>query len=125
MNIPLTDTQTFVLSAAAEHPDLRIKSFPENVRGGAREKVLAALRQRALIRPNGDHEVLTDAGLAAVQPANAATAQAELPDSVSTLERSRCEERAAPASTEGRPPTPLAPEAEDALEAAVADAEAG
>ncbi len=92
----LSDTQRFVLRAAAAHPDGRVDAFPKHVRGGAADAVLAALRQRALIRSEGDHDVLTDAGLAAVQPADPATAQAE----------------------------PLAPEAEDALEAAAADAEA-
>src|SRR5437879_6143743 len=64
--LPLTAAQTFVLSAAAERPDLCIEAFPEQVKGGARAKVLAAPLTRCLIRSEGDHLVLTAAGLAAI-----------------------------------------------------------
>jgi hypothetical protein len=87
----LTNTQIFVLSAAAKRADGRVEHFPPTVQGGARLQVLAALHKRGLIRIAGAHPVLTEAGLNAIRP-------------LSSLPR-RCE-------------------AEDALEVAVADAEA-
>ncbi len=120
--LSLTDTQSFVLRAAARHPDGRVDAFPKHVRGGAADAVLAALRQRALIRNEGDHDVLTYAGLTAVQPASP---HADLPDNVSTLETPPCGDEAASVPSEGEPPASLiAPEAENALAAAAADDEA-
>jgi hypothetical protein len=45
----LTDTQRLVLEQAAEQPDGRANWFPDNVKGGARKKVIDGLCNKALI----------------------------------------------------------------------------
>ncbi len=47
----ITDTQRAVLGAAAQHPQKLLTSFPGNLKGGARGKVLTALRNAQLIEP--------------------------------------------------------------------------
>jgi hypothetical protein len=64
--IKLTDTQTFVLNAAADHAQGRIEIFPDNVKGGARAKVLAGLQAKGWIKASGTHWKITKAGLAAI-----------------------------------------------------------
>lgn len=51
--IKLTDTQRQLLKRAAKQPDGRLNWFPDNLKGGARKKVLDALFNRALITPFG------------------------------------------------------------------------
>jgi len=45
----LTDTQRLVLEHAADQPDGRLAWFPDNVKGGARKKVIEGLCNKALI----------------------------------------------------------------------------
>ncbi|QTD44985.1 DUF3489 domain-containing protein [Ottowia testudinis] len=49
----LTPTQHAILSHAIQHSDGRIEWFPDNVKGGARQKVIDGLFNRALITPEG------------------------------------------------------------------------
>lgn len=49
----LTPTQHAILSHAISHSDGRIEWFPPNVKGGARQKVIDGLFNRALITPKG------------------------------------------------------------------------
>lgn len=49
-DIKLTDTQRQVLGHAADQAEGRIAWFPDGVKGGARQKVLDGLANRALIR---------------------------------------------------------------------------
>ena len=51
--ISLTATQQSMLAHAIHHTDGRIDWFPENIKGGARQKVLQGLFNRALITPHG------------------------------------------------------------------------
>jgi len=51
--IQLTATQHAVLAYAINHADGKIDWFPENIKGGARKKVLDALSSRALIAQQG------------------------------------------------------------------------
>ena len=51
--ITLTATQHAMLAHAIHHTEGRIDWFPENIKGGARQKVLQGLFNRALITPNG------------------------------------------------------------------------
>ena len=51
-NIKLTDTQRAILEHAADQPEGRITWFPSNVNGGARQKVLDGLCNKALITRN-------------------------------------------------------------------------
>jgi len=48
-SIKLTDTQRNVLEHAADQPDGRLSLFPDNVKGGARQKVIEGLFNKALI----------------------------------------------------------------------------
>ena len=57
----LTPTQALLLRAAARRADGRVIP-PDNLRGGARVKVLIALMQRGWIEPADDGHALTDAG---------------------------------------------------------------
>ena len=53
-DIKLTDTQRLVLEHAAEQPEGRLAWFPDSVKGGARQKVLDGLFNRALITREGN-----------------------------------------------------------------------
>ena len=46
----LSDTQSIILSAAAQRPDGNVLPLPGSLRGGAAAKVVAALLARGLIR---------------------------------------------------------------------------
>ena len=49
----LTPAQHAILAYALEHTDGKIDWFPDNIKGGARKKVLDSLFNRALITPSG------------------------------------------------------------------------
>ncbi|MFN3595150.1 MAG: DUF3489 domain-containing protein [Thiobacillaceae bacterium] len=51
--ITLTPTQHAILAYALEHTGGRIEWFPDNIKGGARKKVLDGLFNRALITTDG------------------------------------------------------------------------
>ena len=52
-NISLTPTQQAILSRAISNTAGRIEWFPDHVKGGARQKVMDGLFNRALITPEG------------------------------------------------------------------------
>ena len=54
--IKLTDTQRQVLEHAADQPNGCITWFPDNVKGGARQKVITGLFNKALITSNGGQD---------------------------------------------------------------------
>jgi hypothetical protein len=57
----LTTTQHAMLAHAIHHAEGRVDWFPENIKGGARQKVLQGLFNRALITSNGvDHFVAAE-----------------------------------------------------------------
>lgn len=58
----LTATQHAVLTHAINHADGKINWFPENIKGGARKKVLDALLNRALIINDGTHWIVAAGG---------------------------------------------------------------
>lgn len=65
----LTDTQRTLLEGAAKHPQKKLTNFPGTLKGGARIKVLTAMRGTQLIAPSiTDPEVYvaTQAGLQAI-----------------------------------------------------------
>jgi hypothetical protein len=45
----ITDTQRALLEAAAQHPQKKLTNFPDTLKGGARIKVLTAMRNAQLI----------------------------------------------------------------------------
>ena len=54
MTTQLTPSQQQILSHAAQSTSGKIEWFPDNIKGGARKKVLDSLFNRALITPLGD-----------------------------------------------------------------------
>ena len=79
----LTDTQRALLEAAAKHPQKKLVDFPENLKGGARMKVITAMINTQLIKPCADEPnvyMATQAGMQAIgiatQPATPITTQA-------------------------------------------------
>lgn len=61
----LSPAQCLLLRTAARRADGRVTP-PDNLRGGARVKVLTSLLQRGWIEPADDGHLLTDAGYAAI-----------------------------------------------------------
>ena len=61
----LSPAQCLLLRTAARRADGRVTP-PDNLRGGARVKVLTSLLQRGWIEPADDGQLLTDAGYAAI-----------------------------------------------------------
>ena len=53
MTTQLSASQHAILAHAIHHSDGRLNWFPENIKGGARKKVIDALFNRALITPDG------------------------------------------------------------------------
>ncbi|WP_235445366.1 DUF3489 domain-containing protein [Gulbenkiania mobilis] len=64
--IQLTPAQHAILAYAVEHTGGKIEWFPDNVKGGARKKVLDGLANRALIARQGEVWVVADAGYEAL-----------------------------------------------------------
>ena len=66
MSIPLTPTQHTILTHAHQHTQGKITWFPDNIKGGARQKVIDGLFKRALISSNGPDWFLSAEGYAAI-----------------------------------------------------------
>ena len=64
--ISLTATQQSMLAHAIHHTNSRIDWFPENIKGGARQKVLQGLFNRALITPHGSDWLVAAEGFDAM-----------------------------------------------------------
>ncbi len=65
----LTNTQRTLLEAAAKHPQKKLAVFPDNLKGGARIKVLTALLNAKLIATSSTEPQVyeaTQAGLQAI-----------------------------------------------------------
>ena len=58
----LTPAQHAILAYAIQHTSGKIEWFPDNIKGGARKKVLDGLAKRALITASGDDWFMADAG---------------------------------------------------------------
>ena len=58
----LTPAQHAILAMAINTSGGKIEWFPDNVKGGARKKVLEGMTNRALITPDGDGWRVADAG---------------------------------------------------------------
>jgi len=105
----LTPAQHAILACALDHTDGNIEWFPDNIKGGARKKVLEGLVNRALITPSGSDWLVADEGYdamgrarpapaplpvdpeidAAVTTAEAEWAKDEAPDQVQAKPRTR------------------------------------
>jgi hypothetical protein len=60
MTMKLTDTQTLILNTAIQSPDGQLSWFPDNLKGGARDKVLGSLLRQGLIQIDGENHRVTD-----------------------------------------------------------------
>jgi hypothetical protein len=66
-NIPtLSETQIAILKSAVVGNAGHLKTFPDNLKGGARNKVLTALLNKGLVRQEGDEFFATEAGYQAI-----------------------------------------------------------
>ena len=75
----LTPTQHAILAYALEHSDGKIVWFPDNIKGGARKKVLDGLLNRALITTEGTDWFVAVEGYDAMGRPRPAPAPAPVP----------------------------------------------
>ena len=78
----LTNTQTLILNTAIQSSGGQLSWFPDNLKGGARNKVLGSLLRQGLIQIDGESHRVTDLASAAlgltVPPASAEPIKAAL-----------------------------------------------
>ena len=108
--IQLTPAQHAILAYALEHTDGKIEWFPDNIKGGARKKVLEALVNRALITPSGSDWLVTNEGYAAMGRARPVLAPAPLPadpeiDAAVTAAEAKWAKDKAPDQVQAKPRT--------------------
>jgi hypothetical protein len=94
--IALSNTQYEILEHAIDHSDGQINWFPDNVKGGARHKVIQGLLSKALITRNGnDNWSVTAEGYVALgryRPAPAASHPEPKVEATGAPERPRTRE---------------------------------
>ena len=94
----LTPAQHAILAYALEHTDGKIDWFPDNIKGGARKKVLDSLFNRALITSDGTNWFVAAEGYDAMgraRPAPAAlVADPEIEATVAAAEATWAQEKA-------------------------------
>lgn len=66
MTIQLTPSQHAILAHAHQHTGGKIIWFPENIKGGARQKVIHGLSKRTLITESGKDWLMTAEGYEAI-----------------------------------------------------------
>jgi hypothetical protein len=66
MTMQLSPTQQQILRYAAERTDGRLIWFPDNIKGGARAKVIGSLSKRGLITPDEADWIVSEQGYAAL-----------------------------------------------------------
>ncbi len=96
--IALNPTQTAVLTHAIDHTNGKIEWFPENIKGGARQKVIEALFKRAMIIGSDGDWMVTAEGYDALgreRPGQRATAETAMPAGEKTPKAARKTERKA------------------------------
>ena len=114
--IALNPTQTAVLTHAIDHTLGKIEWFPENIKGGARQKVIEALFKRAMIIGSDGDWLVTAEGFDALgreRPGQRATTETATPTGEKTPKAARKTERNAAkptpdaaASGDGETPAP-------------------
>ena len=86
MTIQLTPAQHAILEHATRHTGGRIEWFPDNVKGGARRKVIEALTRHGLVDAERDATVVTAEGFEAMGLSRPAPADAQLEAEVAAAE---------------------------------------
>ena len=113
--IALNPTQTAVLTHAIDHTQDKVEWFPENIKGGARQKVIEALFKRAMIIGSDGDWLVTDEGYDALgreRPGQRATNETAIPTGEKTPKARKTERKAAKptqdadASGDGETPAP-------------------
>lgn len=110
----LNATQTAVLTHAIDHAHGKVKWFPENIKGGARQKVIEGLFKRAMIIGNDGQWHVTAEGYDALgrpRPGKRAAAKQAQADATATKARKAARKaKAVPkedtAASGGEAPTP-------------------
>ena len=87
--IQLTPAQHAILAYAIEHTGGKIEWFPDNIKGGARKKVLDGLFNRALITSKGNDWFVTAEGYEALGVPRKAPISAKAIDAVIELAKPR------------------------------------
>ena len=82
MTIQLTPTQQAILTHAHQHTEGKIAWFPENIKGGARQKVIDGLFKRTLITYDGKDWFVAAEGYAALGVPRKAHVSAQAIDEV-------------------------------------------
>ena len=82
MTIQLTPTQQAILTHAHQHTEGKIAWFPENIKGGARQKVIDGLFKRALITYDGKDWFMAGEGYEALGVPRKAPVSAQAIDAV-------------------------------------------
>ena len=104
----LTAAQHAILAYALEHTEGKIEWFPDNIKGGARKKVLEGLVNRALILPSGSNWLVAAEGYDAMgraRPAPAAIpADPEIDAAVTAAETEWAKDKA-PDQVQAKPRT--------------------
>ena len=91
MTTKLTPAQELILRHAAKHIDGKIDWFPDNIKGGARKKVIEGLFNRAFITPLGSDWFVAAEGYDALglpRPGPVTLADPEIEAAVSAAEAS-------------------------------------
>jgi hypothetical protein len=81
--IALNPTQAAVLTHAIDHTQGKIEWFPDNIKGGARQKVIEGLFKRAMVIGSDGDWVVTDAAYEALgrpQPDQSIATETATPD---------------------------------------------
>ena len=82
MTTQLTATQQTILEHAHQHTDGKIEWFPENIKGGARQKVLDGLFNRALITRSASDWFIAAEGYDALGVPSKGAAKAPAPETI-------------------------------------------
>jgi hypothetical protein len=99
MTTQLTPSQQQILDHAAQTTSGKIEWFPDNIKGGARKKVLDSLCNRALITPLGDDWLITAEAYDALglpRPRPVTVADPEIEAAVTAIEAKASAEAKAP-----------------------------
>jgi hypothetical protein len=111
-NIQLTPAQHAILAYALEHTSGKIEWFPDNIKGGARKKVLESLFNRALITRLGDDWLVAAEGYDAMGRARPAPDPVPTPppedpemDAVVAAAEAQWSKDGAPEQAQGKPRT--------------------
>jgi hypothetical protein len=86
MCMQLSPTQQQILRHAAERTDGKLFWFPENIKGGARTKVIESLSKRGLITPDETDWIVSEQGYRALGLSHRELIAPTAPDSVNAAQ---------------------------------------